>query len=120
MMHTQHVIKLAQSLVSYISDDDGKLDRDTFLKYVADRILDDLQALSQNERRASLIDAFNSCLESKTRCDEWTNVPIPPGCEPEWNDGEYHKIHNEHNKNVKALIKLLGCQHLLISYWGGC
>ncbi len=107
-------LDLAQSLVPYISAEDGNLDRDTFLKYLTDRIIDDV-----GERKAASIAAFNSCLESKTRCDNWTNAPIPPGCEPEWNDGEYHKIHNEHNKNVKTLIELLGGQHLLTTYWGG-
>ena len=63
--------------------------------------------------------ALEDCLKSKTRYDGWTNVPIPSGCEPEWNDKEYHKLQNEHNKNVKTLIELLGCSHMLISYWGG-
>ncbi len=60
--------------------------------------------------------ALEDCLESKIRFDNWTNVPIPSGCEPEWNDREYGKFQREHNENVKALIELLGCSHLLSSF----
>ncbi len=43
--HNARTLALAASLASYVSGDDVDLDRPTFLRYVADRIIADLEAV---------------------------------------------------------------------------